>query len=174
MYKRLLALFGAVALMGGGCWLYPTDDRQPDAMEPKNGAPTEEQNGNGKQKENGMMEGDAEVMTEATGSWKMNRVRRAGQKEEFVSTSNFTLTLDSEGRLGAKICNGMSGSYSIEDGELKTAEVISTLMFCPGLPGDVEAAFTADLATGLSVNIAGATMTLTGTTSGNVYTFVKM
>lgn len=171
MYKRMLALFGAVALMGGGCWLYPTDDRQPDAMEPKNGAPSQEQPENGNGMENG--EGNGEIDAAATGSWRMTKVDGPGREERDVSTLDFTLTLDSAGRLGAQICNSMGGDYSIRGGRLETAEVVSTLRFCPGIPGEIEALFTADLATGMTVSAAGNTLSLTGNVSGNVYTFVK-
>jgi hypothetical protein len=56
----------------------------------------------------------------------------------------------------------MSGGYSFEGGVLEAPELVSTLKFCTGVPGEVEAAFTQELATGFEVTGGGNVLVLRG------------
>jgi heat shock protein HslJ len=175
-FVSLVSVFAAVAVMGQGCFLFPSPEPDREDRAPLDGPWEIEGEVEGEVETEAEVDGmmDAEVDAEAVGSWRMASMEDADGEERSTASDTYTLTLDSEGRLGANICNSMSGRYSVKDGTLQGVEVVSTLKFCEGLPGEVESAFVVDLAAGMSVDVNGNTMTLTGTTTGNVYSFVKM
>lgn len=137
--KRAAVLLSILLLAGAGC------GTQPPSGETPNGGGT----------------GEGRVSF-VVGSWKLAGVTRAGQAAQDVSDLNATLTLDASGRLSAVICNSMSGGYSIENGELKAPEVMSTLKYCEGLPSEIEAAFLQDLSAGFAIEGAGGSLALRG------------
>jgi heat shock protein HslJ len=163
MFKRSLALLAVVALMGQGCAATPSVNTPPST--PSGSA-------------NGAGQGSGAVGVDnqkVVGAWKLGAWKKpaAGEKLQDVSKLDLTLTLGADGKLSAKICNNMSGDYSLQKGKLIAPQVVSTRMFCEGMPGEVEAAFAADLAGGMSANADSESLTMTGLTSLNVYMFGK-
>lgn len=156
MYKRALGLLAAVSLLGAGCSF------------PSNNAPIPGY-GDGTQ----VKPTQPTTSTVGQGTWKMMIFKKPaqGEKQQDLSALNFTLRLGKDGDLAAKICNNMSGSFSVSNGQLSAPQVISTLMFCEGLPGEVESAFAADLSDGMAVGADEESLVLTGLKSLNVYMF---
>ncbi len=107
-----------------------------------------------------------------TGSWTLSTVTRSNQQPEDVSTIGATLTLSADGQLSARMCNSMSGAYTIENGTLKAPQVMSTLMFCEGTPGEIEATFSQDLSAGFQVEGSNNALTLRGM-SGTAFAFER-
>jgi heat shock protein HslJ len=61
-----------------------------------------------------------------------------------------------------KVCNNMNGSYTVDDNKISFGPVVSTKMFCQGLPGDVESAFSAGLESGYTMTKQGEDLVLQG------------
>lgn len=78
------------------------------------------------------------------GQWKFKSMQRVGGQPVDVSALNLIVSFDG-GQMDGKVCNNMSGPYSVEDNLVKFGPVASTKMFCEGLPGEVETAFTSGL-----------------------------
>ena len=163
MFKRSLALLAVVALMGQGCAATPSVNTPP---------PTPSGSANGAGQGSGAVGVDN---PKVVGAWKLGAWKKpaAGEKLQDVSKLNLTLTLGADGKLSAKFCNSMSGNFSLQGGKLSAPQVVSTLMFCEGPTGEAEAAFSADLAAGMTANADSESLTMTGLTSLNVYMFGK-
>lgn len=158
MFKRTVVLLAAVALMGAGC-SFPSNDAPIPGYGDTQAKPTP----------------PSATTPAIQGSWKMVAFKKptAGEKLQDVSKLNLTLTLGADGKLSAKFCNSMSGGYSYKDGLLTGPQLVSTLMFCEGLPGEIEAAFLSDITVGATANAADGGLTMIGTKTLNVYTFAK-
>lgn len=78
------------------------------------------------------------------GQWKFKSMQRVGGQPVDVSALNLIVSFDG-GQMDGKVCNNMSGPYSVEDNLVKFGPVAMTKMFCEGLPGEVETAFTSGL-----------------------------
>src|SRR5688572_21582687 len=173
MFKRTVVLLAAVALMGAGCWGTASTDVNVGGSGSGSGAVT-----GGSDSGSGATGGsavDTAAAAKIQGSWKMVAFKKptAGEKLQDVSKLNLTLTLGADGKLSAKFCNSMSGGYSYRDGLLTGPQLVSTLMFCEGLPGEIEAAFLSDITVGATANAADGGLTMIGTKTLNVYTFAK-
>lgn len=182
MFKRALAACATIALLGAGCSGAATVDTQADVNTntkgtPSTGNPTTTNSAPQDSATNGgETKMGAQAASEIHGSWKMGAWKKpaAGEKLQDVSKSNFTLTLGSDGKLTAKICNNMSGNYSFENGKLTGPQIVSTLMFCEGVPSQVEAAFAADLTAGMTANADDESLVMTGLVSQNTYMFAPV
>lgn len=139
--KRLAILLSFALLAGAGC---------PTLVPGNRGADDDSEAGVGAQ------------AAFPVGSWELETVTRSGQPAEGVADIGSTLTLGADGQLSARICNSMSGGYSVADGALTAPQVMSTLMFCAGVPGEVEATFSQDLAAGFRVAGEGDRLVLRG------------
>jgi heat shock protein HslJ len=80
----------------------------------------------------------------------------------LVDSSIVRLEFDA-GSLGVQAgCNSMGGGYTIENGRLVVAEMMTTAMDCDGPLMDQDVAVAAFLAASPSVSLVGDTLTLTG------------
>lgn len=66
------------------------------------------------------------------------------------------------GQMDGKVCNNMSGPYSVEDNVVKFGPVAQTKMFCEGLPGEAETAFTSGLQGGYTITKQGEDLVMQG------------
>ncbi len=81
--------------------------------------------------------------------------------EEIPRGSNYTLTF-SDGRISAKICNNMGGAYTLQNGVLKSEQMISTMMYC-GSPDNlmkIEDTFGKGMADGMTFSLSGSNLVL--------------
>ncbi|MFA5853956.1 MAG: META domain-containing protein [Patescibacteria group bacterium] len=101
-----------------------------------------------------------EVSGSIDGTWKLKRFKASGKETQDVSKIGSTLTIEAGTRLSARICNSMSGEYNIESGTLKVSILLSTKMFCTGLPGEIETAFSQGLSTGLKIDLSSEVLVL--------------
>lgn len=97
-------------------------------------------------------------------------MQRVGGPATDVSSLGLTVNFDGE-RVTGKVCNNLTGPYTVEDNKIKFGAVAMTKMFCEGLPGEVESAFAADLSDGMAVGADEESLVLTGLKSLNVYMF---
>ncbi len=84
---------------------------------------------------------------------------------------NYTLNFSSDGtRLVAKVCNTMTGSYTVASGTL-TGRLASTQMFCvtPLDAMPIENSLGSLLAGGATVSLSGTTLTLSSATTTMVF-----
>lgn len=172
--KRTIALLAAISLMGAGCWGTASTDVNVGGDASNDG--TVNDGGTDVGAEVGATAGaDAIAAAKIAGNWKLVTFKKpmAGEKIQDVDSLNLTLTIGTDGKLSAKICNSMSGSYSYSGGKLQAPQIQSTLMFCEGLPGEIEAAFKGDLAAGMTANAADGGLTMIGLNSLTVYMFAK-
>lgn len=132
--KKLFVSLSMIALMGAGCM---TSAPEKPATPPTTNAPAPEAP-SGKMTMAGFM----------TGSWKIKSMQQPGGVVQDVSKLDLTLNFDGS-KMTGKVCNSMNGSYTVSDNLVKFGPVMSTKMFCDGLPGQVESA----LETGFSNNI---------------------
>ncbi|MCK9360747.1 META domain-containing protein [Patescibacteria group bacterium] len=138
MIKRSLIALSALALLGAGCWFGPAKT-EPEWVEPEK------------------PEG---VAGQIMGNWKITSLKVPG--ESLKNVSDLTLLVGFAGQnMNAKVCNSMSGTYTVNGIVLKAPSITSTKMFCAGDAGKVETAFTSGLATGFEVTAAENTITLT-------------
>jgi heat shock protein HslJ len=149
--KKLLIAVSMVALMGAGC--AATSPTTP------NPTPTPE-----------APAGKMSMAQFLTGSWKIKSMQRVGGPATDVSSLGLTVNFDGE-RVTGKVCNNLTGPYTVEDNKIKFGAVAMTKMFCEGLPGEVESAFAADLSDGMAVGADEESLVLTGLKSLNVYMF---
>jgi len=160
--KKILASLSMIALLGAGC---ASSSPSPQAPTPAPQAPT----------------GKMSMAQFMTGSWKIKSMQMVGGNIQDVSSLGLTLNFDGT-KMTGKVCNNMSGSYTVEDNLVKFGPVISTKMFCEGLPGQVESAVTTGFNNNLTISkqgenlvmIGGAVLVLerqgsTGTEDGKVY-----
>lgn len=136
MKKSLIALI-AVALLGVGC--ATTSNQNPPAQP----------------------SGKMSMAQFMTGSWKIKSMQQPGGVVQDVSSLGLTLDFDGSKMIG-KVCNNMSGSYTVEDNLVKFGPVVSTKMFCEGLAGDAETAFTTGINNNLTISKQGEDLAITG------------
>jgi len=116
--KKLVLAFAMMSMLGAGCASTPTTENAPPAAEKMS---------------------MAQFMN---GSWKIKSMQKAGGSPEDVSMFDLTLSFDGE-KMSGKVCNNLSGTYTVEDNLVKFGPVMSTKMFCEGLQGEVETALNA-------------------------------
>ncbi|GEM_PF-2303609 len=121
------------------------------------------------------MEDGAVDNSNVVGTWKMGAWKKPAQGEKLqdVSSLNLMLTLRADGKLSAKFCNSISGDYTLQAGKLSAPQAASTLMYCDGPVGEVESAFSADLA-GMTANTDAESLIMTGVASQNTYMFAPV
>lgn len=140
--KKLLVSISMIALLGAGC-----SGSAPSASAPEAQAPA-----------------PAQKMSTAqflTGSWKIKSMQRVGGGAEDVASLGLALSFDGE-RMTGKVCNNMSGSYTVEDNLVKFGPVASTKMFCQGLPGEVETALSSGFASNYTIIKQGEDLVMQG------------
>lgn len=77
-----------------------------------------------------------------------------------VTEFNLTVSFDGS-KMTGKVCNNMSGDYTIDENDVLVAPtVISTKMFCAGVMGEAESAFTGSLASGYKLEYADNVLTM--------------
>jgi heat shock protein HslJ len=140
--KKLLIAVSMVALMGAGC-AASTPSPTPNAEKPV--AP----------------EGKMSMGQFMTGSWKMKSIQMVGGQARDVSALGLTAKFDGE-KMNGKICNTMNGPYTVEDNLVKFGAVMQTKMFCEGLPGEVESAFTSGFTTNYTISKQGENLVMQG------------
>ncbi len=162
--KKTIITLSMLLLAGGGCMSSTTV--QPDVDVNVDG---------GKANPDGAAGGGAGIEIDSrdpVGSWRLVSLKKPGVEEpvmaEFAATIEFTV----EGGFTGKICNNITGSYSVNGNQLTGTNVISTKMFCEGAPGEIEAAFLADVVVAMGVARTGESLVLNGPT-GNVYVFER-
>ncbi len=136
MFKRSLLILSALALFGAGCF-------------PVGNSPTPE-----------APPVDTSINGIIRGNWKMRTMKLGGGTTKEVSDLTLLVGFDGQ-NMNAKICNSMSGAYTVNNVVLKAPQVMSTKMFCEGDAGKAETAFTSGLANGFEVMAADNTITLT-------------
>ena len=147
--KRFSIVFAFLLLAGAGCFGTPPEPTSPPAAEEPTPPP----------------------VVSVVGAWKLVAFTPAGGEERDAKEIGSTLTFGAEGRFSAVICNSMSGDYSVTDGEVKAPEITSTLKFCTGLPGEVEAAFTQGMAAGMAIE--GGDMLVLRSDAGAVFAYER-
>ena len=75
------------------------------------------------------------------GNWKLTTFDTTD-----VSASNLSATW-SQDRFSIHLCNSISGNYAMNGNAFTTSNVISTMMYCSGLPMTLENAWNLDGAT---------------------------
>lgn len=128
MFKRTLLMLSALALLGAGCWS-PSAPAEPEWVEPEK------------------PEG---VAGEIMGNWKIRSMKLAGESTKDVSDALLLVGFDGT-KMNGKVCNSMSGDYTVNGIVLKAPMVVSTKMFCEGDAGKAETAFTSGLTTGFEI-----------------------
>ncbi len=140
--KKILSLVSCIALLGAGCVASTPPIEMP---------PTDTDTPSGK-------------MTMAQfmiGSWKIESMQLIGGQPRDVSSLDLTLSFDGE-RMQGRVCNSMSGPYTVEDNLVTFGPVAQTKMFCEGLPGEVESAFTSGLQTNYRIVKQGENLVMEG------------
>lgn len=128
MFKRTLLMLSALTLLGAGCWA-PTANNEPEWVEP---------------------EKPAGVAGDIMGNWKIRSVKTAGAST--MDVADLTLLVGFDGaKMNGKVCNSMSGEYTVNGVVLKAPSIMSTKMFCAGDAGTAETAFTSGLSAGFEV-----------------------
>ncbi len=148
MMKRALMMIPLLLLVGAGCGY----EGVPPETVPQDSA--------------------KEISALIHGAWKMKDFTASGKEARDVSEIDSTLVIEESTRLSAKICNSMSGEYDIEEDRLKAPMLVSTKMFCQGLPGEIETAFTQDLSSGLKIEFSDEMLVLRSA-AGNVFAYEK-
>ena len=138
--KKLFAVISIIAVMGAGCAA---------------SSPLPADNGNLKPAPKMSM---AQYMQD---SWKIMKMQKVGGESQDLSELNLTLNFDGE-KMSGKICNSMSGPYTVEDNLVKFGAVMQTKMFCEGLPGQVETAFTSGLTNNYTISKQGEGLVMQG------------
>src|SRR5688572_1414454 len=149
--KRFIIAFSLLMLVGAGCPLMPRTQTPPVTL-PE--TPSED------------------ISVSIDGAWELKTFTASGEASQDVSEIGATLTIEGDARLAAKICNSMSGTYDIQSGELKVGALMSTKMFCAGPAGEIEAAFSQGLSTGMAYEHDGNALVLRSDT-GAVFTYAR-
>ena len=144
--KKLLASMSMIALLGAGCaGTVPSDSTQTPSAE----APS----------------GKMSMAQFLTGSWKIKSMQRVGGPAQDLSALDLAVNFDGD-KISGRVCNSMSGPYTVEDNRIKFGPVAMTKMFCEGLPGEVETAFAARLnEEGYTMSKTGENLTLVGSSA---------
>lgn len=132
-----------LAVMGAGCAVQTPETTTP----PVNGGAT--------------TEGKMSMGQFMTGSWKMKSMQLIGGQARDVSSLNLTVAFDGE-KMSGKVCNSMNGPYTVEDNLVKFGAIVQTKMFCEGLPGEVETAFTSGFKTNYTITKQGENLVMQG------------
>lgn len=87
---------------------------------------------------------------------------------------NYTVDFGEKGKIAAKFCNSMSGTYKVK-GSTVSAQMLSTLMYCgePAYLAGHEQGFNKSMAEGMQYTIKDKTLTLKGK-NGDVLVFEKI
>lgn len=125
-----------VALLGAGCWEKPVAPQMPETV------------------------AFDSVSDAIKGSWRMISLKQGSAASKDVSELDLTVSFDGS-KMTGKVCNSMSGDYTVDANDvLKAPTVISTKMFCAGVMGEAESAFTGSLSTGFKLSYADNTLTM--------------
>ena len=90
------------------------------------------------------------IAGEIMGNWKLRSVKTAGESTKNVSDLALLVGFDGT-KMNGKVCNSMSGEYTVNGIVLKAPAIMSTKMFCAGDAGAAETAFTSGLSAGFEV-----------------------
>ncbi|MCC7522327.1 META domain-containing protein [Candidatus Uhrbacteria bacterium] len=135
--KRILATLSVVALLGAGCWDKPAAPQVPETVAYDN------------------------ISDAIKDTWKMTSMKQGSAAAKNVSEFDLTITFDGT-KMSGKVCNNMSGDYTVDENDvLKAPTVISTKMFCAGVMGEAESAFTGSLASGYKLSHENNVLTMT-------------
>lgn len=134
MFKRSLLVLSALALFGAGCWSKPASKPEVPPV-------------------------DTSISGIIRGNWKIRSLKLPGEGVKDVSDLTLLVGFDGQ-NMNAKVCNSMSGAYTVNNIVLKAPQVMSTKMFCEGDAGKAETAFTSGLSSGFEVTAFENTITL--------------
>jgi heat shock protein HslJ len=96
------------------------------------------------------------------GSWKLTSYSRADVLTPAVTDTEAGLTFKDDGTVtGSSGCNGLGGSYTVEDDKITFSEITSTLMACDDPRMAQEGAAHQVLTDTATFKIEGNTLTLT-------------
>ena len=96
------------------------------------------------------------------GSWKLTSYSRADVLTPAVTDTEAGLTFKDDGTVtGSSGCNGLGGSYTVEDDKITFSEITSTLMACDDPRMAQEGAVHQVLTDAATFKIEGNTLTLT-------------
>jgi len=96
------------------------------------------------------------------GSWKLTSYSRADVLTPAVTDTEAGLTFKDDGTVtGSSGCNGLGGSYTVEDDKITFSEITSTLMACDDARMAQEGAVHQVLTDTATFKIEGNTLTLT-------------
>jgi heat shock protein HslJ len=96
------------------------------------------------------------------GSWKLTSYSRADVLTPAVTDTEAGLTFKDDGTVtGSSGCNGLGGSYTVEDDKITFSEITSTLMACDDPRMAQEGAVHQVLTDTATFKIEGNTLTLT-------------
>jgi len=168
--KKTLITLSLLLLVGAGC-MGSSSPSTPSSTTPP---PAAGGNLNNSAQGNAQDSGADTAATQVVGTWTFVSLKQPGvELAKDASGLGLTLSFGADGKLSAKVCNSMSGSYRIVEGNhLISTDVVATKMFCEGVSGEMESAFLADLAVGMGVARSGDTLLLNGAT-GDVFTFSR-
>jgi heat shock protein HslJ len=108
------------------------------------------------------------------GPWELVSLKLPGVEAPVMAAGIMaTMEFMVDGSFSGKICNNISGSYSMNGNQMTATNVISTKMFCEGAAGEIETAFLTDVSVAMGVSRTGEMLVLNGPT-GNVYTFSRV
>ena len=134
--KRLCIAVSMVALLGAGCFDKPAAPQMPETV------------------------AFASISDAIKGSWKMTSVKQGSAASKDVSALDLSVSFDGS-KMTGKVCNNMSGDYTVAENDvLKAPAVVSTKMFCAGVMGEAESAFTGSLASGYTLTYADNVLTM--------------
>ncbi len=147
----MLALASVIAIMGAGCSTQTIKPIIPVPVAPAPVAVGEVLAPDAKQSM-------AQFMKD---SWKIMKIQKIGGESQDLSALNLTLDFDGKTMTG-KVCNNLNGTYTVADNMVTFGPVVSTKMFCEGLPGEVESALSAGFEKGYRVTKQGEGMIVQG------------
>ncbi len=106
------------------------------------------------------------------GTWDLKIFTSPGKAAQDASKLGLTMTVDDDTRLSAKICNSMSGAYTMNGDIMKVEALMSTKMFCAGLAGEIETAFSQGLSSGMTFDHGEDTLDLSSV-AGEKFSFAR-
>lgn len=96
------------------------------------------------------------------GSWNLTSYGPAGSPTPAVADSGAILTFNQDGTMtGNAGCNGLGGTYKVDDDKVTFSDIVSTLMACDDARMQQEGAVHQVLTDTATYKIEGSTLTLT-------------
>ena len=115
------------------------------------------------------------AQTLPAGKWLLISYQFADKQAKPLEGLKITLNVRNNGHLGGSSgCNSYGGSYAVEDGKLKVADIISTMMACEEPSPQFERNFFATLSSGTVSKIENSELTITDPNSRNFLRFVEV